>query len=151
MGSSDIHLFGHLNKHLAGKQFATDANVKQAVTSYRHIIPVFFYAEIQPSVLRWNKFLSVSDDCREVWCVQPASKLPSLRQSRIKFSLAEFLLLWFLKLPRSTVSSRIVRSRVKISTGNYDSLKVSFILFSCSDVAAAFRSVDFISSLYDTV
>jgi len=66
MGSSDIHLFGHLNKHLAGKQFATDANVKQAVTSYRHIIPVFFYAEIQPSLLRWNKFLSVSDDYREV-------------------------------------------------------------------------------------
>jgi len=53
--------------HLAGKQFATDANAKEAVTSYlqKHYT-CFFYAEIQPSVLRWNKCLSVSDDYREV-------------------------------------------------------------------------------------
>jgi len=33
MRPSDIRLFEHLNKHLAGKQFATEADVKQAVTS----------------------------------------------------------------------------------------------------------------------
>jgi hypothetical protein len=34
MGPSDINLFGSLKKHLAGKQFVTDANVKQAVISW---------------------------------------------------------------------------------------------------------------------
>jgi len=49
------------------------------------------------------------------------------------------------------VLSRIVGSKVQISTGTYDSLKVSFILSSCSNVAAVFRSVAFISSFSDTV
>ena len=34
MLSSDFNLFGPLKKHLAGKRFATDADVKQAVTSW---------------------------------------------------------------------------------------------------------------------
>jgi hypothetical protein len=31
--ASDCHVFGHLNKYIAGKNFAADDNVKQAVTS----------------------------------------------------------------------------------------------------------------------
>jgi len=33
LAHSDLQLFGSLKKHLAGKGFATDAGVKQAVTS----------------------------------------------------------------------------------------------------------------------
>lgn len=39
--TSDFHLFGPLKQHLAGKKFAVDADMKQAVTSYiRHLTPV---------------------------------------------------------------------------------------------------------------
>jgi type III secretory pathway component EscV len=30
---SDVYVFGQLKKHLPGKQFAVDADMKQAVTS----------------------------------------------------------------------------------------------------------------------
>jgi hypothetical protein len=33
LAPSDFHLFGSLKKHLVGKQFASDANVKKAVSS----------------------------------------------------------------------------------------------------------------------
>jgi hypothetical protein len=32
MGPNDIDLFGSLKKHLAGEEFATEADVKQAAT-----------------------------------------------------------------------------------------------------------------------
>ena len=32
LAPNDLHLFGPLTKHLAGKRFPTDADVKQAVT-----------------------------------------------------------------------------------------------------------------------
>jgi hypothetical protein len=110
MESSAIHLFVHLNKHLAGKQFATDANLKQVVTSCLQTYTCFIYAKIHPSVLRWNKYLSASDDYREVWCVPSALKLRSIRRSRIKFSVSECLLPYFLELPCSTVSYCAVQS-----------------------------------------
>jgi hypothetical protein len=48
MEPTDFHLFGLLKKHLAGKQFATDANVKQAVTSRLQLLDTnFFYTGIQ--------------------------------------------------------------------------------------------------------
>jgi hypothetical protein len=34
LGPSNFHLFGLLKKHLAGKEFAADTNMKQAVTSW---------------------------------------------------------------------------------------------------------------------
>jgi histone-lysine N-methyltransferase SETMAR len=41
---SDFYLFGFLKKHLTGKQFATDADMKQAVTSCLQILDTdFFY------------------------------------------------------------------------------------------------------------
>ena len=36
--SNDIHIFGPLKKRLADKRFATDADVKQAVTSWLHTL-----------------------------------------------------------------------------------------------------------------
>ena len=38
---SDFQLFEPLKKHLAGKQFATDDQVKQAVTSWLQIYTIF--------------------------------------------------------------------------------------------------------------
>jgi hypothetical protein len=47
VGSADFRLFGPLQKHLAGKRFATDVDMKQAATSYLHTLDkVFFYAGI---------------------------------------------------------------------------------------------------------
>jgi len=45
LSPSDFQLFGHLKIHLAGKQFATDANVKEALTSYlqTHYTCFFFF------------------------------------------------------------------------------------------------------------
>jgi len=40
---SDFNLFGPLKKHLAGKRFATDANVKQAVTSWLSTPNTYFF------------------------------------------------------------------------------------------------------------
>jgi hypothetical protein len=44
---SDFNLFGLLKKHQAGKNFAADANIKQAVTSWLQTLDSsFFYAGI---------------------------------------------------------------------------------------------------------
>jgi hypothetical protein len=40
---SDFHLFGPLKKQLAGKQFAKDADIKQAVTWLQTLDTDFFY------------------------------------------------------------------------------------------------------------
>jgi len=67
---SDTDPFGSLTKNLAGKQFATDANVKQAVTSWLQKLKTSsFHARIQALVLWWDKCLNVSGDNVEVWYV----------------------------------------------------------------------------------
>jgi hypothetical protein len=43
MGPNDIDLFGSLKKHLAGEGFATDADVKQAVSFWLHAIDTDLY------------------------------------------------------------------------------------------------------------
>lgn len=49
--SIDFYLFGPLKKHLTGKQFATYANIKQAVTSWLKTLDTdIFYAKIQALV-----------------------------------------------------------------------------------------------------
>jgi hypothetical protein len=64
---SDFNLFGPLKKHLAGKRFATDADVKHAVTSWLSILNTyFFYAGIQALVPRWDRRLSVDGEYVEV-------------------------------------------------------------------------------------
>jgi len=45
LAHSDLQLFGSLKKHLTGKIFATDAGVKQAVTSCLQTLDTYlFYA-----------------------------------------------------------------------------------------------------------
>jgi hypothetical protein len=61
--SSDLYLFGSQGKHLAGKLFATDADMKQAVTSWLQILDArFFYTGIQGLVLWWVRCLYVKSD-----------------------------------------------------------------------------------------
>jgi hypothetical protein len=51
MGPSVIHLLGPLKKHTDGKKFATDADVKKAVTSFLNTTDAeFFYTRVQTSV-----------------------------------------------------------------------------------------------------
>jgi len=60
---SDLHLFGSQGKHLAGKLFATDADVKQAVASWLQTLDTsVFYTGIQGLVLRWDGCLYVKSD-----------------------------------------------------------------------------------------
>jgi hypothetical protein len=56
-----FHLFGPLKKHLAGKWFASDINMKQAVISWLQTRDVdFFCAGMQALVSQWAKCLNVS-------------------------------------------------------------------------------------------
>jgi hypothetical protein len=67
MGPSDFRLFLPLKKHVAGKQFATDADVKQAATfSLESLDTDFFYAAMQSLVPRWDRCLNVDDHYMEV-------------------------------------------------------------------------------------
>lgn len=60
---SNVHLCGPLKNYLAGKRFATDADVKQAVTCCLQTLDTdLFYAVTQTLVLRWGKRLNVNDD-----------------------------------------------------------------------------------------
>jgi hypothetical protein len=60
---SDFHVFGLLTKQMPGKQFATDAKMKQAVTSWLQMHDTYFFcAEIQASVARWDKCLNVNSN-----------------------------------------------------------------------------------------
>ena len=55
-GTSDFHPFERRNKQLACKTFATDADVKQAVTSRLQIIDInFFQTGLQALVSWWQK------------------------------------------------------------------------------------------------
>jgi hypothetical protein len=66
-GSSDLHLFGLLKRHLTGNWLAADANVKQAVTCWLQSLHIgFFYAATQALAPRWDKFLWWL--CG-IWCV----------------------------------------------------------------------------------
>jgi len=70
MRPRNSHFFGPLNKHLYGKRFATDAGVKQAVTSWlQTLYPYFFYTSVQALVPRWGKCLHVNSDYVEVCCL----------------------------------------------------------------------------------
>jgi len=58
-GPGDFHLFGHLKMHLAGKRFATDAELNSAVPSRLQTLDTDFYEALVP---RWDKCLNVRDD-----------------------------------------------------------------------------------------
>jgi len=43
MGIAGLYLFGLLKKHLAGKRFETDVDVRQAVTSWPQTLDIDFF------------------------------------------------------------------------------------------------------------
>jgi hypothetical protein len=59
----DFQFFGPLQKHLNGKRFARDVDVKQAATSYLQTLETdFLYAGILGVVPLWDKCLNASTD-----------------------------------------------------------------------------------------
>jgi hypothetical protein len=63
MGPSDLHVIGHLRKHLAGVRFAADANMRQAVMFWLQTFDTsVLCAGIQDLVSQWDKCLSVNHD-----------------------------------------------------------------------------------------
>ena len=59
MGPIDSYLFGPRKKHPGGKKFATDADVKQAVTSLQTFDTDFFYIGMQALVTAVWQVVSV--------------------------------------------------------------------------------------------
>jgi hypothetical protein len=72
-------------KHLSCNQFVTDADMKQAVTSWLHTLGTdSVYAGIQTLLPRWHKCLYVSNDHFGVWCVPSATHVPCVDRSQNK-------------------------------------------------------------------
>jgi hypothetical protein len=68
--------FVRSKKHLAGRRFTEDANVKQAVTSWLQALDTyFFYVVILHLVALWNTCLKVKSDNVEDRCVQSATRI----------------------------------------------------------------------------
>jgi len=80
MGPSDFRIFWPRKKHLAGKRFATDAEVKQAVTCVPTLSTYLFYALVP----RWDKCLNANGDKAEVWCVPCAIHVTFVLRSNNK-------------------------------------------------------------------
>lgn len=78
---SDFHRFGSMKKHLAGKQFAPDADV---------MLPVTFWYRNWRSGATVGKCLNVSSDCLVVWCVPSAIRVSCIRRSQKEFSASEY-------------------------------------------------------------
>jgi hypothetical protein len=64
-----------LQKHLAGKRCATDADAKQAVTSWLDTSDSS-PTEIKALAPRWDKCCNVDGEYVEVWCVSSATHVP---------------------------------------------------------------------------
>jgi len=67
MGLCVAHHFGPVNKLLAGKQFTTDTDMKQAVTFWLQTLDAdFVCTTIQDFMPQWNKHLNVNRNYVEV-------------------------------------------------------------------------------------
>jgi hypothetical protein len=63
LAPSGVHLFGPLKKHVAGKLFAADIDVKQTVMPWLQTLDThFFYTGIQALVPWWDKCLNINCD-----------------------------------------------------------------------------------------
>jgi hypothetical protein len=81
--SPDFALSGYrqpelFKKQLIGKRCETDADVKQAVTSWLQFLDTDFFL-----VSRWDNCSNVSCDL-EVWCVPSVARLPCIRPTQVK-------------------------------------------------------------------
>lgn len=63
---SDLHLSEAHKKHLASKQFAADANMKQAVTSWIQTVDTDFFVAVTQAFTVVGQMLSVNGDYIEV-------------------------------------------------------------------------------------
>jgi hypothetical protein len=69
----EFHVFGLHKKHLAGKQFAVNTDLKQAVTCWLQTLGTdFCFIGIQ-TLMPWYKSLNFSGTYMEVWCVPSAT------------------------------------------------------------------------------
>lgn len=71
---NDFSLFGPINKHMADKIFARDADMKQTDTppQARHLTPISSTQVYRPWKPWWDKYLHVNDDYVEARYVTPA-------------------------------------------------------------------------------
>jgi hypothetical protein len=68
---------GPLVRHPAGKWFATDPEVKKALTSYyTELTHISSTLEYKALVRWWDKCLNANSDYGEVWCVPSAMRVP---------------------------------------------------------------------------
>jgi hypothetical protein len=51
---SNFDMFGPLNKHMCGKQFAKDSNMKQAVTSWLQALDTSFFYVMIHDLMQWG-------------------------------------------------------------------------------------------------
>ena len=65
---STVYLLQPFKHNQADKGLATDADVKEAVTSWLQTLDNdFFHIAIQALVPRWDRCVNVTDDYVEVW------------------------------------------------------------------------------------
>ena len=77
--------FPWVTLYLAGRRFATDADVKRAAPSWLQTLDAdFIYAEIQALATQWEKCLNIDGDHVEVWCVPSATHESRLRRCQSK-------------------------------------------------------------------
>jgi hypothetical protein len=85
MGPSDVEHFGFIKRHLTGRGFTTDADVKRAATSLVQTLDVdFFYIKIKALVSLWDTRLNAYGDYVGVWCVSSATHMPCIHRRRNK-------------------------------------------------------------------
>jgi len=93
---SDFHLFGSLEKHMAGWQLSIDADVKEAFTSWFQVLGAyFFYADLQTLVSRETKFTSVVTTSRSDVC-HPLPTYHVYIEVRMKCLSSWYLLRYFI-------------------------------------------------------
>jgi hypothetical protein len=82
--TSNFRILGPALEHLVGKQIATDADVKQGVTSKQQTPDTdFFHAKIPRLVSPCNKCLNVSGDYVKVRCVTSATHAQCTPRSKM--------------------------------------------------------------------
>lgn len=79
MGPSDFHLYGPLERLLAGKWFALVNNMKPAVTYWLQTCNTDFISAGMQALLPWlEECFSISSGHVEVWCVPSVTGVPCI-------------------------------------------------------------------------
>jgi hypothetical protein len=93
-----ISIFGPHNKHLAGKRFTTECDMKPAATSWLQTLDLCFCcAGIQALVPWWDECLNDNGDYVAVWCVPSVTHVPCVYQNQNKVLSTRILVTYFWK------------------------------------------------------